>query len=360
MRRAVELAWRGQGHVEPNPMVGCVFTDADGAVIGEGYHQQFGGPHAEVVALDSLAVGVTPHTAHVTLEPCSHHGKTPPCADALIQAGVQRVVVGIEDPNPAVAGKGIARMREAGIEVTIGEGSELATHQLAPYLKGVQQGQPWVIAKWAMTLDGKIATTTGNSQWISNEASRAVVHQIRGRVDGIAVGLETALQDDPLLTARPAGPRVAGRVVFDRKARLPLNGKLVQTIGDAAVIVVAGVDAAASQVAALTSAGCQVIQIADGEPEPFVGSALTQLHELGMTNLLVEGGSELFGSFMTGGHIDEVHAFIAPTLVGGQHAKSPIAGQGVSRIIDGTKLSGMNVEKLGDNIYVSGRVVREG
>ena len=229
MRRAIELARRGEGLVEPNPQVGAVVLDAHGAVVGAGWHERFGGPHAEVMAIASAGAAARGGTLVVTLEPCCHHGKTPPCTDAIIAAGVSRVVIGVEDPFPQVSGGGVAALRRAGIDVETGVLAEAAARLSAPFRRLVVDGRPWVIAKWAMSLDGRIAAAGGDSRWISGEASRALVHTLRGRVDAIMVGIGTALADDPLLTARPPGPRTALRVVVDSRARLPTESRLVRT-----------------------------------------------------------------------------------------------------------------------------------
>src|SRR6478736_6670383 len=258
MLRAVELARRGEGFVEPNPMVGCVIV-RDGEVVGEGWHQQFGGPHAEVHALQSAGERAKGATMYVTLEPCCHQGKTPPCTDAIIAAGIKRVVTAMRDPFPQVAGGGLKRLAAAGIDVELGLHETEVQNLNAPYLKLVSTGRPWIIAKWAMTLDGKIATRTGDSRWISGEASREIVHQLRGRVDGIMVGRGTVQRDDPLLTARPSGPRVATRIVVDSRASLPLDSQLVRSAGDAPVLVAAGHEAPQENIDRLTAAGCGVV-----------------------------------------------------------------------------------------------------
>ncbi|MBI2478733.1 MAG: bifunctional diaminohydroxyphosphoribosylaminopyrimidine deaminase/5-amino-6-(5-phosphoribosylamino)uracil reductase RibD, partial [Planctomycetia bacterium] len=258
MTRAIELAQRGEGAVEPNPMVGCVIA-RDGQVVGEGWHPRFGGPHAEVEALHDAGEAARGATMLVTLEPCCHQGKTPPCVDAIVNAGLTRVIVAQRDPFPQVDGGGIRMLQAAGIEVEVGVCAERARELNAPYLKLVNTGMPWVIAKWAMTLDGKIATRTGNSQWISNAASRAVVHRIRGRVDAIIVGSGTVRADDPLLTARPAGPRVATRIVFDSTASLSVDSRLAKTIESAPVLVVATANAPTENVRRLTESGCEVL-----------------------------------------------------------------------------------------------------
>ena len=228
MRRALELAAQGQGAVEPNPMVGCVI--ARGAeILGEGWHRRFGGAHAEVEALKLAGERARGATVYVTLEPCCHHGKTPPCTRAILDAGVARVVAAMPDPFPQVAGGGLAELRAAGIEVQSGVLEEEARKLNAPYLKLLSTGRPWIIAKWAMTLDGKIATAAGDSRWISCLDSRSIVHQLRGRVDAIVVGRGTAAADDPLLTARPPGPRTAMRIVVDTRASLSPQSQLVRT-----------------------------------------------------------------------------------------------------------------------------------
>src|SRR5579884_2079657 len=220
MRRALELAEHGRGYVEPNPLVGAVVV-RDGQLVGEGWHQHYGEAHAEIHALAAAGEGSRGATLYVTLEPCCHFGKTPPCTDAVLRAGIRRVVAAMPDPFPAVAGKGAELLRQAGVTVELGIGEAEARRLNAPYLKLLEKRRPWVHAKWAMTLDGKIATRTGDSKWISNEASRRIVHALRGRMDAVIVGAGTALADDPLLTARPPGPRVATRAVLDSTGRLP-------------------------------------------------------------------------------------------------------------------------------------------
>src|SRR5262249_49286375 len=226
MRRALELAERGRGYVEPNPLVGAVIV-RDDRPVGEGWHQRFGEAHAEVNALAAAGEAARGATLYVTLEPCCHHGKTPPCTDAIIAAGIARVICAQRDPFPKVSGGGIAAPEAAGIAVEVGAMTDAAQRLNAPYLKLLHTGKPWVIAKWAISLDGKIATANGDSKWISGEASRAIVHQLRGRMDAIIVGHRTAELDDPLLTARPAGARTATRIVVDSRATLSPNSQLV-------------------------------------------------------------------------------------------------------------------------------------
>jgi diaminohydroxyphosphoribosylaminopyrimidine deaminase/5-amino-6-(5-phosphoribosylamino)uracil reductase len=353
MRRALELAESGRGRVEPNPLVGAVVV-REGQVVGEGWHQKFGGPHAEIIALAAAAEAARGATLYVSLEPCCHHGKTPPCTEAIIRAGITRVVAALEDPFPEVAGQGAARLCQAGIAVEFGPAEADARRQNAPYLKLLATGRPYVHAKWAMSLDGKIATRTGDSKWISGETARRRVHELRGRVDGIVVGIGTALADDPLLTARPPGPRLAGRVVLDSKARLPLGAQLVQTAHTVPTMVVVSPAAPAERVEALRSAGCEiVVPSRDHEGTPRLVALLDELGRRRWTNLLVEGGSEVLGRLLDAGAIDEVHVFMAPQLIGGSQGKTPIAGRGIAAIANAWKFAHQKLELLDEDIYVN-------
>lgn len=359
MTRALGLALQGEGRVEPNPLVGCVI-EHDGQIVGEGFHQRFGGPHAEVVALEAAGAMAAGATAYVTLEPCCHHGKTPPCTEALVAAGVARVVAAIEDPFPKMQGRGIAQLQSAGIQCDVGVCAPAAHRLVAPYVKLTTTGRPWVIAKWAMTLDGKLATRTGDSKWISSEASRCVVHQLRGRVDAIMVGSGTARADDPLLTARPVDladvRRVAVRVVVDSAASLSLQSRLVETAGNVPVLVAAGQHAPDEAVGQLTDAGVDVYRCAGHTHGERIASLLDELGRRRMTNVLVEGGARLLGTLFDMRAVDEVHAFIAPKMVGGDAALSPIAGQGAVRIAAAHHLADISIDELQGDVYIHGRV----
>ncbi len=359
MRRALALAARGQGHVEPNPMVGCVIA-RDGAVLAEGWHVQFGGPHAEVAAVQNLP----PHmhakgaTFYVTLEPCCHFGKTPPCADALIAAGAARVVIAVRDPFPQVSGGGIAKLQGASIAVETGLLEADARALLAPYLMLVEQQRPWTIAKWAMTLDGKIATASGDSQWISGEASRAIVHQLRGRMDAIVVGRGTAERDNPQLTARPPGARTPLRVVLDSTSKLSLASHLVTTARETPTLIAVGPQADAARVRDLEAAGCQVFRDSAADRMVRLANLWRHFGERRLTNVLVEGGAQLLGSLFDAQLIDEVHAFIAPKLIGGALAASPIGGVGRVQMADALKLDRPQIEHVDGDVYLSGHVLR--
>lgn len=354
MAHALDLASRGEGFVEPNPMVGCVLVK-DGQQIGAGWHEKFGEPHAEVMAISSSTTDTSGATAFVTLEPCSHDGKTPPCCQAVIDANIARVVIAHDDPNPKVSGEGIRRLQAAGIQVEVGLMQEPAAKIMAPYLKRIKTGLPWIIGKWAMTLDGKIATSTGDSKWISNEKSRALVHRIRGRVDAIMVGSGTALADDPLLTARPAGPRRATRIVMDSTANLPLNSQLCQTANNFPTLVAVGPDANSEKIAQLRDTGCEVWCGESEDPNDRLIELLRELPERDMTNVLIEGGSRLLGSLNDLNLMDEVHIFLGPKLIGGNSQFSPISGIGQDLIANTKQLKIELVRKLEDDVYIIGR-----
>jgi diaminohydroxyphosphoribosylaminopyrimidine deaminase/5-amino-6-(5-phosphoribosylamino)uracil reductase len=357
MRRALELAAQGQGAVEPNPMVGCVI--ARGAeIIGEGWHRRFGGPHAEIEALKLAGERARGATMYVTLEPCCHQGKTPPCTRAMIAAGIARVVAAMSDPFPKVAGGGMAELRAAGIDVQSGVLEDEARELSAPYLKLLATGRPWIIAKWAMTLDGKIATASGDSRWISGRESREIVHQLRGRVDAIVVGRGTAAADDPLLTARPPGPRTAVRVVVDTQASLSSQSQLVRTAAQAPVLVAVGNEARAAECERLLMTGCQVHVCAGLTPQIRLESLLDELGKRRLTNVLIEGGSRLLGGFLDLRLIDEVHAFIAPKLAGGKDALGPIGGRGIEEIASAIELDDIAVRRIGSDLYLHGRISR--
>jgi diaminohydroxyphosphoribosylaminopyrimidine deaminase / 5-amino-6-(5-phosphoribosylamino)uracil reductase len=352
MKRALELAERGRGYVEPNPLVGAVVV-RDGESVGEGWHRRFGEAHAEVNALAAAGEAARGATFYVTLEPCCHHGKTPPCTEAVIRAGVRRVVTAITDPFPEVAGQGSANLRAAGVEVAVGVEEAAARRLNAPYLKLLATGRPYVHAKWAMTLDGKIATRTGDSRWISNEASRRRVHVLRGRMDAIVVGIGTALADDPMLTARPPGPRAATRIVLDRRGRLPPDSKLARTAREIPTLLFTtskGEPCAAE----LRALGCEVVCLPAGDRRPDVEPIVEELGRRRMTNLLVEGGAGVLGGFLDGGAIDEVHVFVAPMLIGGREAATAISGLGGERIADAYRLSEWKTELLEGDLYIHG------
>lgn len=332
LRRALELAEGGRGRVSPNPLVGAVVV-RDGEVIGEGFHARLGDLHAERAALaDVAARGEDPagSTMYVTLEPCAHHGRQPPCAEAILEAGVGRVVIASEDPSEKAAGRGPGILRDGGVEVVLAAGAEAAAARRLnqPFRKHARTGLPLVTLKLAISLDGQTATRPGEGPWISGPRSRALVHVWRAESDAIAVGIGTALADDPLLTARPEGvpdPRQPLRVVFDSAARLPLDSQLLATLDVSPVLVVVSPDADSARRRALRDAGAELVIIGGASPAERVTAALRTLGDRGLTSLFLEGGRALASSFLTADQVDAARTFIAPVLLG-QSSASPAGG----------------------------------
>ena len=321
MRRALDLAARGRGFVEPNPPVGAVVAVGD-EIVGEGWHDRFGGPHAEVVALSAAGPRARRATLYVTLEPCCHQGKTPPCTAAILAAGIGRVVVAAGDPFPAVAGRGIATLRAAGVEVETGLLAPAAERLTAAFRTLVTRGRPWVIAKWAMSLDGRLAANPGQDRWISSPESRGLVHELRSRVDAIAVGIGTAVADDPLLTVRvapgiAAGPRRPLRIVLDSRATLPAESNLVRTAREVPVLVAVGPDAPADRIRSLEAAGCEVWRSVAAERRSRTEALLAELGRRRLTTLLVEGGATVLAGMVAADQVDEAWVFVAPRILGG-------------------------------------------
>ncbi len=361
LARSIELAEFGLGRVHPNPMVGAVIV-RDGQVLGEGWHEECGGPHAEVNAIAAAdAAGASTHgaTLYVSLEPCCHHGKTPPCTDAIVAAGIARVVVASDDPSEKASGRGLGILRDEGVDVVVAEGEIAARARLVnqAFRKHARIGRPWVLFKSAMTLDGKVATRTGDSRWISDESSRARAHRWRASVDAVAVGIGTALADDPQLTARVDGVHHQPRhVVFDATARLPLDSQLVTAAPQLPLTVVVSRAAGRSATEALEMAGAEVV-VAIGANEPArVRSALDQLGAGGVTSILLEGGPHLAGAFLDAGEIDEVRLFLAPLLLGGRAARDPLEGEGVERISEALRAMTLDCERVADDLLISARL----
>lgn len=351
MRHALALASRGRGGVEPNPMVGAVVLDAAGVVVGEGFHDRFGGPHAEIHALAAAEGRARGGTLVVTLEPCCHHGKTPPCTDAVLAAGVARVVAAMADPFPRVAGGGVARLREAGVAVEVGVCEAEARRLNAAYLKLLATGRPWVHLKWAVSLDGKTATRTGDSQWISGPESRRRVHELRGVVDAVVVGRGTVEADDPLLTARPPGPRAATRVVLTSSGRLPERCKLRETARDGPVLVFTSAGNE-GRLAGWAADGAEVVALPAGDSGLSIDDVLTELGRRRMTHVLVEGGAGVHGAFLDAGAADELHVFVAPLLIGGATAPGATGGSGAEKLKQALRLGEVTAEACGEDVYL--------
>src|SRR3954466_2997436 len=351
LARAIELAERGVGRVSPNPVVGAVIA-RDGEVLGEGWHDEYGGPPPGGKAARARGgADLRGATLYVSLEPCCHHGRTPPCTEAILDAGIRRVVVASDDPTGKAAGRGLGILRDEGVEVRVADGALATEARLInqAFRKHARTGRPWVLFKSAMTLDGKVATRTGDSKWISSEGSRRRAHRWRSQVDAVAVGIGTALADDPQLTARLDGASVRQprRIVFDATARLPLDSKLGRQARQVPLTVVVSRAAGRGATEALETAGADVI-LATGEHEPARGrSALDQPGALAppVTSILLEGGPHLAGAFLDAGEIDELRLFIAPIVLGGRSARDPLEGEGVERISSALRALSLEAER---------------
>ena len=361
LARAIEIAERGVGRVSPNPAVGAVIVRGE-RVVGEGWHEVFGGPHAEVNAISACGdADLSGATLYVSLEPCCHVGHQPACTEAILAAGISRVVVGCDDPSEKASGRGLGILRDEGVQIDVA-GGELAARarlQNQSFRKHARCARPWVLFKSAMSLDGKVATKTGDSKWISTEASRLRTHGWRAACDAVAVGIGTALADDPQLTARIDGVhRQPRRVVFDATGRLPLQSRLVADAPEVPLIVVVSRAAPRSRTDALEMAGAEVI-VATGEHEPArVRSALDQLGAMDppVTSVMLEGGPRLAGAFLDAGEIDELRLFIAPLLLGGRSARDPLEGEGVDAIADALRALTLECESSSGDVLLSARL----
>jgi diaminohydroxyphosphoribosylaminopyrimidine deaminase/5-amino-6-(5-phosphoribosylamino)uracil reductase len=358
LRRTLELAERGRGRTSPNPVVGAVVVNSEGDVIGEGYHHVFGGEHAERVAIGSCSKDTTGGTIYVSLEPCAHSGKQPPCTEAIVEAGLTRVVYASDDPTEKASGRGPGVLRDEGIEVlaATGEIAAAARRVNQPFRKHSKTGRPHVLFKSAQTLDGKVATASGDSQWISSEESRELAHRARAECDAVAIGIGTALADDPMLTARledRPGVSQPTRVVFDSEARLPLDSALVKSAREVPVVVVASRGAPREALASLEAVGVDVI-IASGEHEAArVVSALNELGSRGIQSLLLEGGPHLAGAFFEAGEVDWLALFLAPIVLGGKQARGAVEGTGVEKVADAYRALSIQSDRIGDDLMIT-------
>ena len=361
LERAIELGRNGLGSVSPNPQVGAVVA-RDGEVLGEGWHERCGDAHAEVNAIaDCGGADLTGATLYVSLEPCCHEGRQPACTDAITAAGIGRVVVASDDPTEKASGRGLGILRDEGVEVELASGDLAATARLEnqAFRKHARTGKPWVLFKSAMSIDGKVATSEGDSQWISDASSRELVHVWRAEVDAVAVGIGTAMADDPQLTVRtPGAEKQPRRIVFDSGARLALDSQLVSQAPEVELIVVVSRAAPRSAIEALESAGAEVV-VVSGENEPLrVSDALSQLGKLDppVTSLLLEGGPHLAGAFFDAGEIDEIRLFIAPLVLGGANARDPLEGMGATMIADATRALALTTEIVADDVLLTARL----
>ncbi|KAA9302198.1 MULTISPECIES: bifunctional diaminohydroxyphosphoribosylaminopyrimidine deaminase/5-amino-6-(5-phosphoribosylamino)uracil reductase RibD [Aerococcus] len=354
MRRALDLAKKGQGWVNPNPLVGAVIVK-DGRLIGQGYHGTYGQAHAEREALAACTEDPEGATLYVNLEPCCHYGKTPPCTEAVIASGIQRVVVGALDPHDKVAGKGVQALKEAGLAVEVGVVEADCHHLNRVFEKYIVSQRPYLVAKYAMTLDGKIATRTGQSRWVTGPEARQRVHQTRHALAAIMVGVNTVLADDPQLTCRIEGGKDPVRVICDSKLRTPLSSRVVQTANQVPTYL-ATTCLDADRQAPYREAGCGIIELGQRQGHLDLVDLMDQLGQLGLDSVLLEAGGTLTWSALDLGLVDEVHSYIAPKLFGGQ-AMSPVAGQGVAEPDQAIQLEPFAWSQVGADYLIESKVV---
>ncbi len=361
MKRALQLARKGIGYTNPNPLVGAVIVK-DEEVIGEGYHAVYGGPHAEINAFKNANQDVNGAVMYVTLEPCSHYGKTPPCAKAIVEKGIKKVIIAMEDPNPEVAGRGIQILKDHGIEVVVGVLEEESKTLNEIFLKYITTKLPFCILKTAMTLDGKIATRTGDSKWITNEASRHYVHELRHRVAGIMVGIGTVIQDDPFLNTRlkkETGSDPA-RIIVDTSARVPLDANIFNMTSTAKTIIATTEFAKEEKLRAIEAKGAQIIIMPIRDNRVDLKYLMKELGEKKIDSVLLEGGSELNYSALESGIVDKVNAFIAPKIIGGSEARSPVGGVGRLFMREAISLSNVKWQNFEEDMMIEGYIRMEG
>lgn len=356
MRLALSLAEKGTGWTSPNPMVGAVIVK-DGRIIGQGYHRRCGGLHAEREALAACKESTAGAVMYVTLEPCCHQGRQPPCTEAILKAGITRVVTGSNDPNPLVSGKGLAELRSRGITVDTGVLRDECDALNRVFFHYIKTGRPYVVMKYAMTLDGKIATRTGASRWITGEAARERVHQDRNRYSGIMVGVGTVLADDPLLTCRIEGGKNPLRIVCDSKLRTPLDSQVVRTAKEVPTVL-AVTEGGAGQAGRYEAAGCRVWALPERNGHVDLTALMKRLGEEQIDSVLLEGGGSLNWAALEAGLVQKIQAYIAPKLFGGAEARSPVRGLGVEWPDQCAQLDNITVSRLDGDILLEGEVKR--
>ena len=370
MQRAIALAKKGAGFVNPNPMVGCVVVK-DNEIITEGYHEYYGGFHAERNALTNCNSDCNGATLYVTLEPCCHYGKTPPCTEIIIEKGIKKVVVGLLDPDPLVAGKGIKILEDAGIEVVTGVEVDKIKELNKVFLKYIKTKRPYVLLKTAMTLDGKIASYTGDSKWITNEKSRQLVHKLRSEMMGIVAGIGTVKADNPMLNSRlevqqpianSQKPSVHQpiRIIVDTKASISLDSNIVKTANEYRTILAVSNQLSAvsnqSKIDELKSFNVEILYCDEKDGHVDINDLMIKLGQKGIDSLLLEGGATLNAAFLQAGCVDEVYAFIAPKIIGGEHSKSPVGGQGIELMKDAIMLKDIKIETFDNDILIKGKI----
>ncbi len=355
MRRVLELALKGSGTTSPNPLVGAVIVK-DGRIIGEGWHQRAGEPHAEINAIRSANEDIAGSTIYINLEPCSHYGRTPPCAEELVKRKFKRVVIAMEDPNPLVAGRGIKLLRDNGIEVDVGLHQMDAFMLNDIFIKYVTSKAPFVLLKAAMTLDGKTATKAGDSKWISGELSRNYVHHLRNRYSSILVGVNTVEKDDPELTTRLEGMDTINpvRIILDSKGRIPADARVLKTSEDRRTIVASTEDMTAEKRKYLEDKGVEIIITDKNKGRVNIVQLLQELYKSGIDSLMVEGGGTVAAAFLEQGMADKAAFFIAPVIIGGAAAPTPVMGSGVYKISEGCRLRYPQVRTFDKDVLVEG------
>jgi diaminohydroxyphosphoribosylaminopyrimidine deaminase/5-amino-6-(5-phosphoribosylamino)uracil reductase len=356
MTLALRLAAKGRGFTSPNPMVGAVVV-SNGRIVGEGYHAQAGGPHAEVVALGQAGKRARGATLYVSLEPCSHIKKrTPPCVPLIVESELRRVVVAMRDPNPRASGRGISALRRNGLDVTVGCLRESAERLNEAYCHWMRTGRPFVILKTGMTLDGKIATASGESKWITGEAARRHAHRLRSQVDAVMVGIGTVLKDDPQLTVRlPGRVRQPLRVIADSAARIPLTARVLSPPFRAGTVVATTEEAPKRRVARLRELGTNVLILPAQSGRVPLRALLTELGRLSVTSLMIEGGGELNASALQEGLVGRAVFYVAPRLLGGQHAKNVISGRSLRRLTEAVLVEELRVRRVGGDLLIEGK-----
>lgn len=358
MNIALDLAKKGEGAVNPNPLVGAVVVK-NGEILGNGYHKFYGGPHAEVYALKEAGEEARGADIYVSLEPCSHYGKTPPCAEAIVKAGIKRVVIAMQDPNPLVAGRGIGILRENGIEVITGVLEEEARVLNEVFIKYIMKKEPFVILKTAMTLDGKIATFTGDSRWISGEESREYSHKIRNKLMGIMVGIGTIIKDNPLLTTRlkEENCKSPKAIIIDSKLSIPLEANILETLKEREIIIACTDEFDNEKKSILEQKGVRIIVAHKDENNKVdLKYVIKELGKLGIDSILLEGGGNLNFSALNSGIVDKVMCFIAPKLLGGESSKTPVEGKGIEKIKDAIKVNNITYKTMGNDLLLEGYI----
>lgn len=355
MKYALELAEHGRGRTSPNPVVGAVIVK-EGQIIGEGWHQQYGGPHAEINAFIDAGERAEGSELYVTLEPCSHYGKTPPCVKTILEKKVKKVIIGMKDPNPLVAGRGIQMLEEAGIEVIYPVLEEECQRKNEIFLKYITTGLPFVVMKSAMTLDGKIASFCGDSKWISGLESRQTVQKMRNSLTGILVGVQTVIKDNPLLTTRIEGGRNPIRIIADSHLRIPLDAKVLSLQGKDRCILAVAEGAEEEKKKKLLEMGIEIIETSGNKEKVNLTEMMRKLGEKKIDSILLEGGGELNFSAFTEGIVDKCIFFLAPKLLGGRKAKTPIDGEGIEKVADAIKLRNLEYRKIGEDLMIEADV----